>query len=161
MNNSSENSQNGGKMYPFVLDWMVLYENMHPQESVKGKKKMKQIKFVLTIYMLVKSVLKLGCPARAVHMWRVVQPVTISNCYKKGLMYAMRQQLLSPASDEWPYLGIPAGWQFFADKYVEFDSPNSPESEPDPPNPLGAVQSKVQPLSPKPDPSSVVHSQIL
>ena len=39
MNNSSENSQNGGKMYPFVLDWMVLYENMHPQESVKGKKK--------------------------------------------------------------------------------------------------------------------------
>ena len=67
MNNSPKNSQNGGKMYPSVLDWMVLDSNMHPQESVEGTK-MKQIKFDLTIYKLVKSVLKLGCPATAIHM---------------------------------------------------------------------------------------------
>jgi hypothetical protein len=67
MNNSPENSQNGSKMYPSVLDWMVLNLYMHPQESVEGKK-IKQIKFELTIYKLVKSVLKLGCPVRAVHM---------------------------------------------------------------------------------------------
>jgi hypothetical protein len=62
MKNSAKNLKNGGKMYPSVLDWMVLNLNMHPQESVEGKKK-KQIKFELTIYKCVKSVLiALCCP---------------------------------------------------------------------------------------------------
>ena len=89
MKNLSKNLQNGGKMSPSVLDWMVLELNMHPQESVKGKKRSK-IKFELTIYKCVKSVLKLACPvwANDSHMKGGVAVVMISNCYK-GLVYAM------------------------------------------------------------------------